>query len=191
MTGCGGSDKTPDKAKATQTEKSGEEGVFTTAINFMPNSLQPSSGNDDLTSMLRPIYETLYQDLKGKIDFYLADDLKVSEDGKTYTIHLNEKANWSDGEQITVDDILFTIAYGARNSGGKSSYNTVKGKDIQFNKKDDKTLEMVLPETYASFQASFGKMTLIPSHAFENDPMKVVTADISIKQRWQHQALIR
>lgn len=37
--------------------KKAAEKIFTIAINYMPTSLRPSSGNDDFTSMIRPICE--------------------------------------------------------------------------------------------------------------------------------------
>lgn len=72
----------------------------------MPTSLEPSTVSDDQTSLIRPIYEPLFLETKDGVEYYLADKLDISEDGKTYTIHLNDKANWSDGEPVTVDDIL-------------------------------------------------------------------------------------
>lgn len=66
---------------------------------------------------------------KDGIEYYLADKL-IFQKMQTYTIHLNEKANWSDGEPVTVDDILFTMNYAGRNSGGKSSYNTINKQEV-------------------------------------------------------------
>ena len=63
--------------------------------------------------------------------------------------------------------------YAGRNSGGKSSYNTINKQEVVFNKKDDKTLEIVLPEPYATYTAAIGRMMIYPSHAFDNDYTKV------------------
>ncbi len=139
----------------------------------MPTSLEPNTASDDQTSVVRPIYEPLWAETKDGMEYYLADKLDISDDGKTYTIHLNAEANWSDGEPITVDDILFTMQYQGRNSGGKSSYNTINKQDVTFNKIDDKTLEVVLPEAYATYTAAIGRMMIYPSHAFDNDYTKV------------------
>lgn len=38
----------------------------------------------------------------------LANDI-TTDDNKTFTIHLNENAVWSDGEKVTSDDVLFTF----------------------------------------------------------------------------------
>lgn len=175
LAGCGGSsDKKDSSAKTEDTKKEAKsDGTFTVALNYMPTSLEPSTVSDDQTSLVRPIFEPLFVETKDGIEYYLADKLDISEDAKTYTIHLNEKANWSDGEPVTVDDILFTMNYAGRNSGGKSSYNTINKQEVVFNKKDDKTLEIVLPEPYATYTAAIGRMMIYPSHAFDNDYTKV------------------
>ena len=175
LTGCGSSsDKKDGSTKTEETKKAKKsDGTFTAALNYMPTSLEPSTVSDDQTSLIRPIYEPLFLETKDGVEYYLADKLDISEDGKTYTIHLNDKANWSDGEPVTVDDILFTMAYAGRKSGGKSSYTMINKQDITFTKKDDKTLEAVLPEAYATYTSAIGRMIIYPSHAFNNDYTKV------------------
>ena len=175
LTGCGSSsDKKDGSTKTEETKKAKKsDGTFTAALNYMPTSLEPSTASDDQTSLIRPIYEPLFLETKDGVEYYLADKLDISEDGKTYTIHLNDKANWSDGEPVTVDDILFTMAYAGRKSGGKSSYTMINKQDITFTKKDDKTLEAVLPEAYATYTSAIGRMIIYPSHAFDNDYTKV------------------
>lgn len=165
MTGCG-----------NETEKSTtktESGTLTMAINYMPASFQPSAASDDQVIVDRPIFDQLFVDTKDGMDYYLAEKLDISEDGKTYTIHLNPDANWSDGTPVTVTDVLFTINYSGLNTKGVSSYNTLNGQPIQFNEIDEKTLEIILPETYNIYAATLGRMTVLPAHAFDNDPEKV------------------
>lgn len=159
-------------AQGTQ-EESGGESVFTMAINYMPSSLQPSSASDDVVMAIRPIYEPLFAETKDGFEYYLADSLDISEDGLTYTLHINDKASWSDGEPVTVDDILFTMDYTGLNYGGVTSYNSLNGEMITFNKKDDKTLEIVLPKVYCTYSMTLARLYPLPSHAFDNDPTKV------------------
>lgn len=173
LVGCGGS-QDGDGGSGGSTKKNTEAGTFTMAISYMPDSLQPDTASDDYTSMVRPIYDPLFLDTKDGIEYYLADSLEISEDGLTYKIHLNEDANWSDGEPVTVQDILFSFNYAGRSSGGKSSYNTINGKPVQFNEIGEKTLEITLPEPYASYVTTLSNRVLVmPSHAFDNDPSKV------------------
>lgn len=154
-------------------ESGGNPGVFVQAVNYMPTSLQPSTASDDQTTVTRPIYDSLFSETKDGREYYLADSLEISEDGKTYTLHFNDKATWSDGEPIGADDFLFTVEYSALGSGGRSSVKTVNNKEVTLTKKDDKTMEFVLPEPFATYSMALARMTLLPAHVFDNDPSKV------------------
>lgn len=164
----------PTEEAVTQEEPSGgNPGVFVQAINYMPTSLQPSTASDDQTMVTRPIYDTLYAETKDGREYYLADSLEISEDGKTYTIHFNDKATWSDGKPVGVDDFLFTVEYNALSASGRSSIKTIDGEETVLTKKDDKTLEIVLPKVYAIYSMALARTTLLPAHVFDNDPSKV------------------
>jgi peptide/nickel transport system substrate-binding protein len=178
--GCG--DKEANDTKKTETtegsgsqgeESGGNPGVFVQAVNYMPTSLQPSTASDDQTTVTRPIYDSLFAETRDGREYYLADSLEISEDGKTYTLHFNDKATWSDGEPIGADDFLFSVEYGALSSGGRSSVKTVNNKEVTLTKKDDKTIEFVLPEPFGTYTMALARMTLLPAHVFDNDPSKV------------------
>ena len=146
-----------------------ERDTFTMAISYMPSSLSPiSNGSDDYTTMTRPIFDKLFiENNDGGIDYYLADDLKISEDGLTYTLHLNDKATWSDGTPVTTKDIEFTFAY----SNAKYGYNyylRVNGVEGTYNIIDDKTIELTIPEAYNYYIATLSGMPIFPSHEFES-----------------------
>lgn len=184
LTGCGGNEQTQMTDTETNTEISQtteadnaetvqSDGTFTMAISYMPNSLLPSTASDDYTTMVRPIYEPLFAETKNGLEYYLADSLEISADGLVYTLKLNQEATWSDGEPVVVDDILFSMEYSGLNYGGKTSYNTVNGQEVTFNKIDDKTLEITLPEVYNIYSMTLARMFPLPSHAFDNDPSKV------------------
>ena len=152
-----------------------ENGTFTMAINFMPSSLQPSSGgNDDQTMVVRPIYECLFQELAGTgVEYHLVDDLKISDDGLTYTLHVRDNATWSDGEPVTVADIMFAIDYSGRKYDGKTSTTYINQQPVTFNELDEKTLEIVLPEPYCTYIYTLNNITPIPAHVFDGDYMAV------------------
>lgn len=52
----------------------------------------------------------------------LATDWEISDDGKTVTLTLREGVKWHDGEDLTVEDVLFTYNAQMRNpNGGKKT----------------------------------------------------------------------
>ena len=67
-----------------------------------------------LSDIDRDLTEILFSGLmkydeKGKIVKDLADNFEIKEDGKIYEFSLKENALWSDGQKLTVDDVIFTI----------------------------------------------------------------------------------
>lgn len=170
--GCGKSSDTNTETKTEDTKKKDSDGTFTMAIDYMPENLKPATGTDSFTTMIRPLYYPLYYQTGSDIEYYLADSIEVSDDAKTYTLHINDKATWSDGEPITADDVLFKIDYSLASSG-RSNLATVNGQDVQINKIDDKTVEFVLPMAFANFKNALGDTLLLPGHAFDWDATKV------------------
>jgi len=96
----------------------------------------------------------------------LATKWTVSPDATVYTFNLNPAAVWSDGEPVTTDDVIYTIAWGAQNSptaykqipvdmwvnvkGGKAASGT-KTIPEGLKKLDDHTIEITLERPDATF----------------------------------------
>ena len=68
---------------------------------------------------------------------------KISEDGVTYTFHIQEDANWSDGMPITSHDIKFVIDAIKSDVVASIQENEVSAID-EVRIVDDKTYEVVL-----------------------------------------------
>lgn len=166
LTGCGASDSASADNNGSKTK------TFTYAIEHDVSTLGPFSGEDSATVAIKPLYDYLYIMSNEGIRYYAADKLTVSEDGLKINLHIADNAKWHDGAPLSVDDLIFTIRY---NSEVKNSTKLTKigGNPVQYNKIDEKTIEIVLPETLSDFTTLLGKMMLLPSHLFDNDPTKV------------------
>ena len=58
------------------------------------------------------IYDTLFwRDASGVDQPWLARSLSTSADGKTLTVHLDDRARWQDGPPVTAADVAFTFTY--------------------------------------------------------------------------------
>jgi oligopeptide transport system substrate-binding protein len=87
--------KTVDPAKATgEPEGRVIEGLYEGLLRRMPQPGAPPATNRTNTPYT-PQYAT-------------ADDMQVSEDGKTYTFHIRESAKWSDGTPVTAHDYAWS-----------------------------------------------------------------------------------
>jgi peptide/nickel transport system substrate-binding protein len=102
----------------------------------------------------------------------------VSEDGTTYTFHINEDAKWHDGEPVTAKDVVFTYKLVADGEAGAIYFDRIKAlkgaqafhdgevEDIEGLKIiDDKTVEMTLEAPTPGFLlTSQSAMFIMPEH---------------------------
>ncbi len=122
--------------------------------------------SDDRTSMsmLAYINDSLFTLMPdGSYKFTIADSFEPSEDGLTYTCKIKSDLKWSDGDDMTMEDVLFSFeTYMA-----ESTALSVNGENCTVNQIDDTTLEFVLPGALASFPESVAGVPMLPKHIFE------------------------
>ena len=90
-----------------------------------------------------------------------------SPDGKTWTFKLRKNLRWSDGEPLTVDDVVFTwndIIYNPAINTVMRDPFIIHGKNFTVTKVDDLTIRVVTPEIYAPFLLQFGVVPIMPKH---------------------------
>jgi peptide/nickel transport system substrate-binding protein len=94
----------------------------------------------------------------------LARDWKVSDDGKTTTIHLRKGAKWSDGQPLTADDFLFWFQdiYSNKDIVPTPFFEfQINGKPGSMRKTDDYTVVFEFAEPYAYFVYQLAGSTAI------------------------------
>lgn len=83
--------------------------VFRYSTSTEPTTLDPTKGNCIPDNEIQhALTESLVRNTGGEITPGVAESWEVSEDGLTYTFHLNPDAKWSDGEQITAQDFVYS-----------------------------------------------------------------------------------
>ena len=94
----------------------------------------------------------------------LARDWKVSDDGRTTTIHLRKGAKWSDGKPLTADDFLFWYEdiYSNKDIVPTPFFEfQINGKPGSMRKVDDYTVAFEFAEPYAYFVYQLAGSTAI------------------------------
>lgn len=102
----------------------------------------------------------------------LADSWTISEDGLTITYLLKENLKWSDGEPLTVDDVVFT--YNDIILNPEIPTDTidilrigVEGKLPEVTKLDERRVQFKIPEPFAPFLRVTG-IAILPAHALKD-----------------------
>lgn len=105
-------------------------------------------------------------DYSGHVGLGLASSIVPDETGKTWTITLKEDLKWSDGEPITLDDVLFTVNL-VKNPTINTAYSSnFAGVTVE---KVGNSLVFALPSAYADFDATLN-MPILPKHILGNVP---------------------
>ncbi len=117
------------------------------------------------------IYDSLYtSDEKGNLYPVLAAGLpKVSSDNLTYTISISEKAKWTDGKDVTADDVKFT--YDLMFDPKYKAVNSPRRGDLEqfvasVTAKDAKTVVFTLKSVFAPFALNHLGYGILPQHVW-------------------------
>ena len=146
--------------------------IVSSTIGEGPKTFNPWVSKDATSSQ---VGELLYDSLlstdpvTGEVIPRLAKDIKVSDDMKKYTISLRKGVKWSDGKEITADDVVFTwndiILGGYGNTSLRDSV-LIDGEYPKVRKIDKYTIEFSIKKPFAPFLRSVGTQ-IAPKHVFE------------------------
>jgi peptide/nickel transport system substrate-binding protein len=128
-----------------------------------------ASSNDVLGLMQEGLLST--NGITGELEPGLAESWQVSEDQRKITYTLREGLKWSDGEPLTVDDVVFTynsIIFNEKIPSSESDIFRVgeQGLFPTVRKVDDRRVEFASPEPFAPL-LRFAGGSFLPKHALE------------------------
>lgn len=146
--------------------------IVISTIGEGPKTFNPWVSKDATSSQ---IGELMYDSLlstdaeTGAVIPGLAKELKISQDLKTYTIILRKGIKWSDGKEITADDVVFTwndiILAGLGNTSLRDSV-LIDGEYPKVKKIDKYTVEFKIKKPFTPFQRLVGTQ-IAPEHIFK------------------------
>jgi peptide/nickel transport system substrate-binding protein len=102
----------------------------------------------------------------------LLESWKWADDKRTLELTLRDGLKFSDGQQLTADDLLFTMRalYDERTQSPiYRDTMMVGGKPIETSVVDPLHLRMVFPETVAAPEGYLSNIVVLPRHALEED----------------------
>lgn len=166
-TNSGGDDSDTESNEGNESSEEGEsegaeseEKVLYMNNGEEPTSLNPPVGFDSVSwNVLNNLMEGLTR--LGKDDKpqpAMAEDWEKSNGGKTYTFHLRENANWSNGDPVRAEDFVYAwkqllnpetgspAAFLGYFIEGGEAYNSGEGsaEDVMVKAVDEKTFEVTL-----------------------------------------------
>ena len=143
-------------------------GTYIEATTGNVNSLNPLFATTNSERVLSKLmFSTLTTiDYSGHVGLGLAKSVTPDSDGKVWTVTLKDDLKWSDGEPITLDDVMYTIEV-ARDATINTNYaSNFSGVKVE---RQDDALVFTLPSSYADF-ASTLIVPILPSHILRDVP---------------------
>jgi len=141
-------------------------GTFVEGVVGQLGSLNPlfgeaTAGSNDLDALL---FEPLVRVLPtGRVQGRLASHWEVSPDGRTYAFTLRRNARWSDGTDVTADDVVFTVRT-VQDPQFPGTVLNQSWKDIIATAVDAGQVRFALPGHNAGFLANLELLDIMPSH---------------------------
>lgn len=150
-------------------------GTYIEATLGRVNSLNPLFATTESEKVLSKLmFSTLSTiDYSGHVGLGLASSIIPDDTGKVWTVTLKDNLKWSDGEPITLDDVIYTI-----NLTKDSTVNTAYASNfsgVTIERMGD-SLVFALPSAYADFDSTLN-IPILPSH---------VLADVNPGQLLEH-----
>ncbi len=134
------------------------------------NPLFATTNSEKVLSKL--MFSTLSTiDYSGHVGLGLADSIVPDETGKVWTVTLKPDLRWSDGEPITLDDVLFTVNLMKSTEINTPYSSNFSGVGVE---REGESIIFTLPSPYVDF-ASTLNVPILPEHILgEVQPSKVL-----------------
>ena len=131
--------------------------------------------NTESNTTLNLIYEGLISQNgeTGELEPGIAESWEISDDQQRILFTLRPDVKWSDGEPLTVDDVVFSfneIYFNENIPSGERDILRVgeQGLFPQVRKVNDNQVEFIAPEPFAPLLRYAGGIALLPKHALED-----------------------
>lgn len=155
--------------KSYQTSTGASGGTYAEAVVGNIDTLNPlyATTESELAAS-HLMFSSLYGfDRAGSLHADLADDIKVDDSGKTYTVKIRQDVYWHDGEPLTAKDVAYTVNL-IKNPAALSPLR-VNWSDVRVKTIDDETVEFTLPAAYAAFPYAL-TFSVLPAHILASVP---------------------
>jgi microcin C transport system substrate-binding protein len=170
----------PDPIASRDAEKGGTLSIFGGQY---PKSFNYYLDNNSLTAeIFGAMYETLLT-MNGVTLAYetgLADRWTLSDDKKTFTFHISDKAKWSDGKPVTAEDVKWTFdaIVNPKNMTGphKVSLERFASPTIV----DKKTIRFTAKNIHWENLGACGGFQILPKHAYASKDFNKINFEFPV-----------
>ncbi len=135
-------------------------GAYTEGVLGQPEYVNPviATSQTDL-ALVKLIYSSLPD---------LASSITPSPDLKTWDVRLKPDLLWQDGQQLTADDVIFTVQSIQNPDANSPLYQAWQG--VTVNRVSELEVTFTLSSPYAFFGDTLANLYILPKHIFADAP---------------------
>ncbi len=136
-------------------------GTFIEGVVGQPENVNPVTAQSEADlSLVKLLYANVPD---------IADSITSSTDGRTWTVHLKDGLTWQDGQQLTSDDVIFTVQ--SIQDPDSDSPLAASWQGVTVNRVSELELTFTLATPYAFFGDNLANLYVIPKHIFADVPV--------------------
>jgi peptide/nickel transport system substrate-binding protein len=135
-------------------------GEYTEGMLGQPEYINPviASSQTDL-DLVKMVYSNLSD---------ISDSITPSADLKTWDVRLKQGLTWQDGQQLTSDDVIFTVQSIQNPDANSPLYESWQG--VTVNRVSELEVQFTLSNPYAFFGDTLNNLYILPKHLFAETP---------------------
>lgn len=135
-------------------------GAYTEGSLGQPEYVNPviAASETDL-DLVKMVYSNLYD---------LSDSITPSADLKTWDVRLKDGLTWQDGQQLTSDDVIFTVQ--SIQDPDANSPLAASWQGVSVSRVSELEVEFTLANPYAFFADNLKNLYILPKHLYANTP---------------------
>jgi peptide/nickel transport system substrate-binding protein len=135
-------------------------GEYTEGMLGQPEYINPviASSQTDL-DLVKMVYSNLSD---------VSDSITPSADLKTWDVRLKQGLTWQDGQQLTSDDVIFTVQSIQNPDANSPLYESWQG--VIVNRVSELEVQFTLSNPYAFFGDTLNNLYILPKHLFADTP---------------------
>ena len=135
-------------------------GAYTEGMLGQPEYINPviASSQTDL-DLVKMVYSNLGD---------LSDSITPSADQKTWDVRLKQGLTWQDGQQLTSDDVIFTVQSIQDPDAHSPLYESWQG--VTVSRVSELEVQFTLSNPYAFFDDTLNNLYVLPKHLFADTP---------------------
>jgi peptide/nickel transport system substrate-binding protein len=135
-------------------------GEYTEGMLGQPEYINPviASSQTDL-DLVKMVYSNLSD---------ISDSITPAADLKTWDVRLKQGLTWQDGQQLTSDDVVFTVDSIQNPDANSPLYQSWQG--VTVNRVSELEVQFTLVNPYAFFGDTLNNLYILPKHLFAETP---------------------